>query len=189
MRMVLSTLSLLVLGLWMGAIVFFGVVAAVAFSTLPQQFSDQAAGIHAAGLVVGSAIVHLHYLGIGLGVAFVIFSLILKTKVRWYSIIPQLVMVLAMLVITCYLQFSVIPRMDTARAAAGGEIAAVAPDNPARAVFDHLHHLSTSLEGIVLALGFVAFLTTGSASMLRVHRATAPADSGARVNPAPPPRV
>jgi 4-amino-4-deoxy-L-arabinose transferase-like glycosyltransferase len=190
MRTILSTLSLLALGLWLGAIVFFAIVAAVAFGSLPQQFSDQAAGIHAAGLVVGGAIVHLHYFGIGLGIVFIVLSLILKTMVRWYSVIPQLVLVLAMLLITCYSQFSIIPRMDTARAAAGGEIAAVAQDNPARQVFNHLHQLSTNLELIVLVCGFAAFLLAGRAPAARLR--TVPASAAPpspRVNPGPPPRV
>jgi hypothetical protein len=156
--MILGTLSLLVLGLWLGALVFFVMVAQVAFSTLPQEFPDPASGIHAAGLVVAGSLSHLHYFGIVMGILFLLFSLGLRTLVRWHSVIPQLILVVVMLGITCYSQFSVMPRMDIARESIGGKIAAVPETNPARQIFDHLHRLSTHLEGIVIVCGFVAFL-------------------------------
>ncbi|MGI8773251.1 MAG: DUF4149 domain-containing protein [Acidobacteriaceae bacterium] len=161
MRSFLGTLSLLVLGLWLGALVFFLMVVHVAREVLPPDFPDPASGIHAMGQVVEGSLSHLHYFGIVMGVLFLLFSLALRTLVRWHSVVPQVVLVIVMLGITCYSQFSIIPRMETAREAVGGKIAAVPENNPAREIFDRLHRLSTHLEGIVIVCGFVAFLLAG----------------------------
>jgi uncharacterized protein DUF4149 len=167
MRSILGTLSLLVLGLWLGALVFFIMVAQVAFNTLPLTFPDPVSGIHAAGMVVGGALSRLHYMGIVLGILFLLFSFALRPLVRWHSVVPQMVLVTVMLVLTCYSQFSILPRMDTAREAVGGRIAAVPENNPAREIFDHLHRLSTHLEGIILVCGFAAFFLAGRPSVPR----------------------
>ena len=74
MRSVLTTLSLLALGIWLGALLLFVQVAAVAFRALPPLFLNQAEGIHGAGLVVRGSLFHLHYLGLICGVLFLIFS-------------------------------------------------------------------------------------------------------------------
>ncbi len=183
MRSFLGTLSLLVLGLWLGALVFFVMVAQVAFNTLPQDFPDPASGIHAAGQVVAGSLWHLHYFGIVMGVLFLLFSLGLRTLVRWHSVVPQVVLVVVMLGITCYSQFSIIPRMETARAAVGGKIAAVPENNPAREIFDRLHRLSTRLEGIVVVCGFVAFLLAGRPHIPRERIVVADTTAAGRVPP------
>jgi hypothetical protein len=163
MRSVLTTLSLLALGIWLGALLLFVQVAAVAFSTLPALFLNPAEGIHGAGLVVGSTLRHLHYMGLICGVLFLILSFLLRARVRWHSVVPQAVLVLAMVILTAYSQFSIIPRMDTAQASVGGSVgvASLPESSPARALFDQLHRESVHVEGLVLILGFIAFAFAG----------------------------
>ncbi len=161
MRTFIHTFSMLVLGLWIGAIVFFVMVAKVAFTVLPPSLPDHAAGIHAAGQVVGGSLTYLHYLGLAMGILFLLCALMLRAGLHWHSLVPQVLLVLVMLGVTAYSQFSIIPRMETARASAGGEIAAVPENNPARVIFDQLHRQSTHLETIVLICGLIAFLLAG----------------------------
>jgi hypothetical protein len=146
MRNLLSTLSLLLLGLWLGGLVFFGFVAKVAFDALPPLFPNHPAGIHA---------------------AFLLFTLVLSRFVHWHSYTPQALLVLAMLVLTAYSQFSIIPRMNTARDSVGGEVTAVAENNPGREIFDHLHQQSTHVEAAVLICGLFAFLFAGRPQKIR----------------------
>ena len=153
MRSVLTTLSLLALGLWLGALLLFVQVAAVAFGSLPPLFLNPAEGIHGAGLVVGGTLRHLHYMGLICGVLFLVFSFLLRARVRWHSVVPQAVLVLVMVLLTAYSQFSIIPRMDALRLKAGPAMADPASFDPARLNFNRLHNLSTSLEGIVLVCG------------------------------------
>jgi hypothetical protein len=58
-----------------------------------------------------------------------------------------------MMGLTAYSQFYVIPRMETLRLKAGAAMAEAGSTNLARVDFNRLHHLSTSLEGIVLLCG------------------------------------
>ena len=161
MRSLLTTVSLLALGLWLGALVLFVQVAAVAFDALPPLFPNPADGIHGAGLVVGGALRHVHYMGLICGLVFLLCSALLRGHVRWHSVVPQAVLVLLMVLLTCYSQFSIIARMDTAQQSAGGSVASLPESSPARATFDQLHRQSTHVEEAILILGFAAFFVAG----------------------------
>jgi Domain of unknown function (DUF4149) len=159
MRTLFHSLVYLSLGLWLGALVFFGaVLAPIAFSDLPPLFPTPAAGIHAAGLVVGGSLVRLHWIGLLCGLIFLVVIVVARAHFR--SIIPAAGLVLAMMVLTGYSQFSIIPRMDTAREAVGGNVDAVAANNPGRQIFDRLHQRSTHVEGLILLCGIGALVAT-----------------------------
>ena len=169
MRSILTTLSLLALGIWLGALLLFVQVAAVAFGKLPALFSNPAEGLHSAGLVVGGTLRYLHYMGLMCGVLFLILSFLLWGRVRWHSVVPQAVLVFAMVLLTAYSQFSISPRMDIAQASAGGNVgvAALPESSPARVQFDKLHQESVHVEAMVLILGFIAFAFAGRPHSLR----------------------
>jgi hypothetical protein len=159
MRTLFHSLVYLALGLWLGALVFFGaVLAPIAFSQLPPLFPTPAAGIHAAGLVVGGSLVRLHWIGLLCGLLFLVVLVVARAHFR--NIIPAAVLVLAMMVLTGYSQFSIIPRMDTARDSIGGNVDAVAANNPGRQIFDSLHRQSTHVEGLILLFGIAALVAT-----------------------------
>ena len=158
MRTLLNVIALLALAFWVGSLIFFGaVLAPTAFTVLPPLFADHALGVHAAGAVVGTALSRLHYCGLFCGVVFLVATFFLARLQAFKMLIAQGVLVSAMLLLTSFSQFSIIPRMDTARASAGGPIEAVPDSNPARQVFDSLHLESTRVEGLVLFCGLVAF--------------------------------
>ncbi len=159
MRTLFHSLVYLVLGLWLGALVFFGaVLAPIAFSQLPPLFATPAAGIHAAGLVVGGSLVRLHWIGLFCGLIFLVVSVLARAHYR--TIIPQALLVLVMMLLTGYSQFSIIPRMDTARDSVGGNVDAVAANNPGREIFDRLHQQSVHVEALVLLCGLGALAAT-----------------------------
>lgn len=159
MRTLFHSLVYLVLGLWLGSLVFFAaILAPLAFSQLPPLFPNQAQGLHAAGVVVGGSLVRLHWMGLVCGIVFL--AVLLFARRHYRTIIPQGVLVLAMMVLTCYSQFSIIPNMNTARDSVGGNIDAVAANNPARAIFDHLHHESVQIETVILICGIAALILT-----------------------------
>jgi hypothetical protein len=157
MRTLFHSLVYLALGIWLGALIFFGaILAPLVFSQLPPLFGAQ--GLHAAGLIVGVSLVRLHWMGLFCGVVFLLAMLLGRQHYR--SIIPQSVLVLLMMLLTAYSQFSIIPRMDTARASIGGNVDAVAANNPGRQIFDSLHRTSTHVEGLVLLCGIAALVAT-----------------------------
>ena len=159
MRTLFHSLVYLVLGLWLGALIFFGaVLAPIAFSQLPPLFATPAAGIHAAGMVVGGSLVRLHWIGLFCGLIFLVVSVLARAHYR--TIIPQALLVLVMMLLTAYSQFSIIPRMDTARDSVGGNVDAVAANNPGREIFDRLHQQSVHVEALVLLCGLGALAAT-----------------------------
>jgi Domain of unknown function (DUF4149) len=164
-RTLSHSLVYLSLGIWLGGLLFFGaVLAPLAFTELPRLFGEQ--GIHAAGLIVGGSLVRFHWIGIFCGLIFL--AAIVLGRAHYRSIIPQSVLVLVMLMFTAYSQFSIIPRMDTARASIGGNVDAVPPDNPGRQIFDQLHERSTHVESLVLLCGVGALVVTAHWSRTQV---------------------
>jgi len=118
--------------------------------------------MHAAGLIVGDSLVRLHWMGLVCGFVFLVASVLGRAHYR--TIIPQVVLVLAMMLLTAYSQFSIIPRMDTARESVGGNVDAVAANNPGRQIFDRLHRQSVHVETLVLLCGIAALYTTNHCS-------------------------
>jgi Domain of unknown function (DUF4149) len=157
MRTLFHSLAYVALSLWLGAVVFFGaVVAPVAFTQLPPLLGAQ--GLHAAGLVVGGSLVRLHWMGLFCGLVFL--AVMVLARAHYRSIIPQAILVLVMLVLTAYSQFSVIPQMDTARDSIGGNVEAMPANNPGRQIFDRLHQRSVHVEALVLLCGLGALVAT-----------------------------
>jgi hypothetical protein len=139
---------LLALVVWLGALIFFPVVAQTAFTVLPST--------HLAGLVVRNSLIDLHWMSLVAGSIFLICSLIYNRMSvgRFRVFAPSHVLVVIMLALTAISQFKIIPRMDALRISAG-EIGALPPDNPIRAQFDSLHVWSTRVETAVLLLGLI----------------------------------
>ena len=150
MKTLIRTLLLLSLIVWLGAEIFFPVVAGVTFSQL-------APNTHAAGQIVGLLLRILHGMGLVCGI---VLLALLALAPAWgifksRSVLVPMALVVAMLALTSYSQFGIIPAMERDRAAAGGIIDAVPPDNPARVHFNSLHNRSTNVEGAVLILGII----------------------------------
>jgi len=153
----LRFLMLLGLIVWLGALIFFPVVAQTSFSVLPSR--------HLAGTVVGRSLGILHWMGITSGLIFLASSVIyarLSTG-NFHIFAARNVLICLMLALTLISQFSVIPRMDGLRTSIGGEIDSVPIDNPARMQFDSLHAWSERIEQAVLLMGLVVVYLTASA--------------------------
>jgi hypothetical protein len=149
MKTFLRTMISLAIVFWLGGLLFFPVVAAVAFSHLPDT--------HAAGQIVGACLRILHqeglFAGVLLALLFVAASL-LDVYPRQVLRGPML-MVVIMLLLTAVSQFGIIPRMETYRQAAGGVIDAVPKTDRNRVGFDRLHNLSTHVEEGVMIAGLL----------------------------------
>jgi hypothetical protein len=142
-------LRLIALASWVGSLVFFGFVAQVAFTALPD--------VHQAGIVVRGSLIALHHLGMGAGLVYLLCTLaLLGTQGDTHPVrAAELALVIAMLVLTMYSQFSVLPKMEHDRLVLGGEVATAPQNAPARQDFDRLHGLSVKLEGAVLIEGLL----------------------------------
>lgn len=144
MRTLLS-LSLIV---WIGAEIFFPIVAAVTFNTLLPD-------THTAGTIVGQLLRILHGTGLVAGMV-ALAVLALAPALGIYKpravLVPMLLLIL-MIAGTVYSQFGIIPAMERDRIAAGGAIDATNAANPITTHFNKLHHRSEWVEETVLLLG------------------------------------
>ncbi len=148
MKTLLRALILLLIVLWLGGVMFFPVVAGTAFSSLPDT--------HAAGTIVGKCLRILHYEGLFAGTLLIILLLV-AGRVRAYTrkVALPAFFALAMLVLTAFSQFWIIPKMENYRLAAGGAIDAVEVNDPNRVAFNQLHVVSERVEEGVLLAGLV----------------------------------
>jgi hypothetical protein len=148
MKTAIRAVVLLCIILWLGGIMFFPIVAATAFTYLPDT--------HAAGTIVGHCLRILHYEGLVSGAIIVVLLLVAQAvKAVPRSVMVPVALTLVMLGLTAYSQFSIIPRMEHDRIAAGGAIDAVPASNPYRTNFNRLHNRSENVELIVLVAGVI----------------------------------
>jgi hypothetical protein len=152
MKTLLRTLLYLALIVWLGAEIFFPVVAAITFQTLQPD-------THTAGRIVGELLGILH--GMGLACGAVAFFLLARAPV-WGSIykpravLAPMALLAVMIGLTLYSQLGIIPAMERDRIAAGGAIGAVDAANPSRVDFERLHRRSERVEGAILLFGLAA---------------------------------
>ena len=149
MTTVFRIVRLIALAIWVGGLVFFGFVADIAFSTLTDT--------HSAAMVVRGSLIALHHIGFAAGIVYLLLTLALLATQRDSHPVrgAELVLVIAMLVLTSYSQFSVIRRMEKDRISLGGDVTKASADGPALVNFNHLHKVSERVEGTVLILGLI----------------------------------
>jgi hypothetical protein len=151
MKTLLRTLLYLALIVWLGAEVFFPIVAAITFTTLHPD-------THTAGLIVGQLLRILH--GMGLVSGLVLLAL-LALAPAWGIYRPRIALaamvpIVLMIALTSFSQWVIIPSMDRDRVAAGGAIDTANPDNPITAHFNRLHNRSENVEIGILLLGLAS---------------------------------
>jgi len=148
MKILLRALLSLSLIVWLGAEIFFPIVAAVTFRTLrPDR--------HAAGTIVGQLLRILHGMGLVSGI---VILAVLALAPAWGVVKPRaalaaMILVVLMIACTVYSQFGIIPAMERDRFAAGGAIDTSDAANPVTQHFNKLHNRSERVEGAILVLG------------------------------------
>lgn len=158
MKTLLRTLLYLALIVWLGAEIFFPVVAAVTFSTLQPN-------THVAGSIVGQLLRILHGIGLVSGmIALALLALapafgLYKPK----SVLAPMALVLLMVGCTVYSQFGIIPAMEKDRIAAGGAIDTLDTTNANTIDFNKLHNRSEDVEMAIMLLGLVTVILVARA--------------------------
>ena len=142
----LSDIRLLLLGLWLGAAVFFIGVAQNAFNVIPQR--------ELAGAVVGRNLSLLNFAGFVIAILLLLTSLIGADRVkRFWTWIERFL--LLVLVAACGLnQFVIGIWISNIRQQMNGPVDELAADDPLRLQFNTLHQYSEwlLLAGMIAAL-------------------------------------
>jgi len=149
MKSVLRTIVWLALVVWFGGLLFFPITAWAAFSTITDT--------HQAGTIVAKCLGVLHHEGLFAGCLIVVLLALghwLKAF-RMSTVTIGIVVALLMMGCTAWSQYSIIPRMERDRIAAGGAIGGVPKNDPRHVDFDRLHSVSTDVEEAVMLGGLV----------------------------------
>ena len=163
MKTLLRTLLYLALIVWLGAEIFFPVVAAITFMSLQPN-------THAAGNIVGQLLRILHGMGLVSGmVALALLALapawgIYKPR----AVLPPMGFIVLMIVLTAFSQFVIIPSMERDRIAAGGAIDTNDVTNPNTIDFNKLHNRSETVEEAILLFGLLTVILVARAETSRV---------------------
>ena len=144
----LSDIRLLLIGLWLGASVFFIGVAQAAFAVLPQK--------DLAGSVVGRSLSILDYSGIAIAVILVISSFLGAGRVNKFWIWIERFLLVVIGAACAVEEFVIGIWMSSIRAQIGGPIDNVAADDPLKIRFDQLHQYS---EWVMMAAMIAAVVT------------------------------
>ena len=155
----LLSLSLIV---WIGAEIFFPVVAAITFNTLRPD-------THTAGTIVGQLLRILHGMGL---VAGMVALAVLALAPAWgiykpRAVLVPMVLLVLMIAATAYSQFGIIPSMERDRIAAGGAIDTAETTNPTTIHFNKLHKRSEFVEEAILLIGLVTVALVAYAETTR----------------------
>jgi hypothetical protein len=162
MKTLLRTLFSLSLIVWLGAEVFFPIVAGITFSTLQPD-------THSAGMIVGQLLRILHGMGLVSGmVALAVMALapawgIYKPR----AMVAPMALIVVMMAFTTYSQFRIIPAMERDRIAAGGSINATSPPDATTTDFNKLHNRSVVVEEAILLMGLATVVLMARAETTR----------------------
>jgi Domain of unknown function (DUF4149) len=158
MKTLLRTLLYLALIVWLGAEIFFPIVAAITFMTLHPD-------THTAGTIVGQLLRILHGMGLVSGMAALALLALAAARgiYKPRTVLAPMALILLMAALTLYSQFGIIPAMERDRIAAGGVIDAADLTNPSRIDFNRLHSRSMDVEGMILLFGLATVVLVARA--------------------------
>lgn len=147
MRTLVRTIVWLALIVWLGGLFFFPITAAAAFTSISDT--------HAAGTIVAKCLGALHHEGLIAGAILLLLLLIGRATRVYAGIGLAFVVTLIMMGLTAYSQYSIIPRMERDRIAAGGAIDNVPRSDARHMDFDRLHGRSVHVEEVVMLAGIL----------------------------------
>jgi hypothetical protein len=164
MNRFLTIVSLLLLGLWLGAAIFFG--AAVA----PNLFAVlRDAGLGNANELAGSVITRLLRIVNRSGFEISLFIIVTRyftgrhERLRWR--LGEMISLAIVAMMTAVSQWIISPKMLALRAAMGVTIDQASQNDARRMAFDNLHRYSVDVMGVALIAALMAFVMIAIASI------------------------
>ncbi len=152
----LRNISLLLLGCWLGAAVFFSaVVAPAAFSVLrAYQIANYA---EIAGGIVNRSLSVVNTGGFLIGVLVLLVAVAMRSQFSRTMFGLQLLGVGVMTVMTGLGQWVIAARIRAIRSALAVPMDQLAANDPQRVAFNSLHRYSVSALGIAIIAGLIAY--------------------------------
>lgn len=161
MRTFLKTLSLLLLGLWLGASIFFSAaVAPNVFAVL--RGAELANASTLAGSIVNRLLAVVNQGGFEISLFVVIVGFFTTRGQRSLRRIAEMISLAIMAIMTGIGHWVIAARIASLRAAMQLPIDQIAATDPRRIEFDRLHSYSVAMLGVAIVAGLVAFVLTAS---------------------------
>ena len=166
----LSDVRLLLLGLWLGAAVFFIAVAQSAFAVMPTR--------ELAGQLVSRTLAILNYSGLGIAVVLLATSaLVVAAGTNKVMLWAERVLLIIVAVACAVAQFVIAWWLLLVRTQMGRPIDEVPADDPLRVQFNDLHQWSTWAMMAAMAAALIAFfLIANRRAAAAPPKKTGPAD-------------
>jgi hypothetical protein len=156
-RTLLRTVSLLLLGLWLGAAIFFSAaVAPNVFAVL--RGAELANASTLAGSVVTRLLAIINKGGFEIGLFVLVISFFTTRGKKSIGRIAEMLSLAIMAIMTAIGHWVVAARMGALRAAMQLPIDQIAPTDARRIEFDSLHRYSVAMLGVAIVAGLVAFV-------------------------------
>ncbi len=151
-QQLLSFVEVLLLGVWLGSMMFFSfAVAPSAFAVLPTR--------EMAGVIVTSTIGKVEVIGLVIGPVLILINILKPSRSSGAKLL-RIGLIGLMIVCAALSRFWISPSMVSLRAAMSGHIDDVSPADPMRLQFNDLHQYSVALMGIAIVAGLVSLFLT-----------------------------
>ena len=157
----LRTVSLLLLGLWLGAAIFFSAaVAPNVFAVLRGAELTNAATL--AGSIVNRLLALINKGGFEIGLLVLVISFLTTRGQKPIRRIGEMLSLAIMAIMTAIGHWVVAARLATLRAAMQLPIDQIAPTDARRIEFDSLHRYSVVMLSVAMVAALIAFLLIAS---------------------------
>lgn len=161
MRTFLRTVSLLLLGVWLGAAIFFSAaVAPNVFAVLRGAELPNATTL--AGSVVTRLLAIINTGGFEIGLFVLVVSFFMTRGQKSIRRIAEMLSLAIMAIMTAIGHWVIAARMATLRAAMQLPLDQIAPSDTRRLEFDTLHRYSVAMLGVAIVAALVAFVLMAS---------------------------
>lgn len=161
-------LRMLLLGMWLGAAIFFGAAVAPAlFGVL--RGANLVNANELAGSIVARLLVILNKGGFEIALFLLVTAFCVNRNLKLIARVTEVISLAIMAIMTGVSQWVITARMVALRAAMGGAIDQVAFTDPRRIEFDSLHRYSTTVMMVAMIAALVAFFFT-TTSVMRARR-------------------
>ena len=160
-RTLLRTVSLLLLGVWLGAAIFFSAaVAPNVFAVLRGAELPNAATL--AGSIVTRLLAIINKGGFEIGLFLLVISFFTTRGQKPIRRIAEMLSLAIMAIMTAIGHWVVAARLATLRAAMQLPIDQIAPTDARRIEFDSLHRYSVAMLGVAIVAALIAFVLIAS---------------------------
>jgi len=157
MTTIIKTLRLLLLGLWLGAAVFFGAAVAPALFGVLHGASLANAN-ELAGAIVTRLLATINTAGFAVSLFLLTTAYFSVRAGNRVAVFAEMISAAIMIIMCGVNHWVIAARMVALRAAMQLPIDQIARDDPRRVAFDSLHSYSVAVMGVAIVAGLIGFL-------------------------------